>query len=211
MHATLLREAHSEATQARDEALADAAQLRERLAASERACEAERRRGELEALTRETEVELLSRALSAAERGTDAGMHMVLLRDELRASEAETTQAMRWREYARALALDTAAGGGKAASPPPAPALPPPAPALNSLLSELRLWAEESTAPPDRSSAVSERLHHLEGVVERAADRFEALQREHSDLRRKYRTLKARLREARGGGAGGGGAAGRSE
>lgn len=180
MQATLLRAAHAEALEARDEARADALSLRDSLAQTQAEVQDARDRLEQQQQVRDTEVALEAALAAQRRRGDDrsvTGARLLAIRGEL-AAEAASSSAVALAEP------DTAAQ-------------------LGSLLGELRDWAgqpsveaaaADSPGARARREAVLGRLGRLEGMIEAATERFEQLQSENEDLRLRCRRLKARRR-----------------
>lgn len=202
IHATLLRAAHDEAVEARNEARADAASLRSQCTRLTGELEACRQRLSVQRQTADAEAALFAAETRAARQeltGADAsratstaGLHVALLRAELAASE----RAPDAHTHAHSQAGAGLAALDSAAQPP----------RCGAALRELKQWCGTPASPsasPDGGKAVRvqtplERLSRLEATVEVASRRFEALQAEHDALQRKHARLKQKVRARAG-------------
>ena len=189
MHAMLLRSAYDEAVEARDEAREDTARMRAQLEQRTSELAAAQQRASLQLQTMEAEMGLLA-AEGRTARGelvghtmahtstSVAGVHLGLLRQELRRAEDEVEAR------------------------PPAPLAPLDFDALR----ELRQWCEPLAGAPSAAPSAAElkhrqlmlaRVERLEVYAEAAAERFAALQQEHEDLRKKHSKLLRATRRSR--------------
>lgn len=206
MHMTLLRAAHDEAVSAQNTACNESATLREQLTRASGENDALRRQLQRQQQTAQAELGILTAEVRAANQelvgsrdsaytASVAGVHLAALRNELASSESHVAELFDALQ-AKATFHYTAPRGRQ--------------PALH----DLRQWINgEAPAPPTTpaakaspasqaeagplSSGALERLNRLEQVADAAAERFEALQKEHVLLRRKYHKLKLKQREER--------------
>jgi hypothetical protein len=193
IHSTLLRAAHDEAVQARRDVEDDASSLRARLGQAEvevaslRAqLDIQRQTAYAEAGLQAAETAKLRKELVGGQRdgaASAAGVHLALLRSELAVAD-------------RNLATASASLAGRAEWQYTAPQ-PSKGPALDSIQRWSASDLEGGGAPPQHAAATHgagalERLERLESIANMASERFEALRREHSTLRRRFVRLQQR-------------------
>ena len=214
MHAMLLRSAYDEAVEARDEAREDTARMRAQLEQRTSELAAAQQRASLQWQTMEAEMGLLA-AEGRTARGelvghttahtstSAAGVHLGLLRHELRRAEDEAARAAAVAAAAAATSeVPGTRGLAEVAARPPAPLAPLDFDALR----ELRQWCEPLAGAPSAAPSAAElkhrqlmlaRVERLEKYAEAAAERFAALQQEHEDLRKKHSKLLRATRRSR--------------
>ena len=220
IHMTLLHAAHDAATESRDETRADAERLREQLATTARELADARERVGLQAERYQAELALVrEQAAARAEDGrralafvrAEASAERALLAAELRACEragggAGAASPLRRRAppacspaaveaslaverlgvdptpAARPLSAHSAGLGGAAGG---------------AMLRELQQWAvdggDAAAAAAARTAKLHERLARVEAAADAASVGFDALQREHVLLQKRYRKLQRRL------------------
>ena len=214
MHAMLLRSAYDEAVEARDEAREDTARMRAQLEQRTSELAAAQQRASLQLQTMEAEMGLLA-AEGRTARGelvghtmahtstSVAGVHLGLLRQELRRAEDEVARAASVAAAAAATSVVPGTRGlAEVEARPPAPLAPLDFDALR----ELRQWCEPLAGAPSAAPSAAElkhrqlmlaRVERLEVYAEAAAERFAALQQEHEDLRKKHSKLLRATRRSR--------------
>ena len=221
IHMTLLHAAHDAATESRDETRADAERLREQLATTARELADARERVGLQAERYQAELALVRE--QAAARAEDGRRALAFVRAEASAERALLAAELRACERAgggagAASPLRRRAGTG-ACSPAaveaslaverlgvdPTPAARPLSAhaaglggaAGGAMLRELQQWAvdggDAAAAAAARTAKLHERLARVEAAADAASVGFDALQREHVLLQKRYRKLQRRL------------------
>ena len=219
IHMTLLHAAHDAATESRDETRADAERLREQLATTARELADARERVGLQAERHQAELALVRE--QAAARAEDGRRALAFVRAEASAERAlPRRRAPRACERAgggagAASPLRRRAGTGALArrrrgeprrrAPRRRPDAPPRGRSAHAaglggaaggaMLRELQQWAvdggDAAAAAAARTAKLHERLARVEAAADAASVGFDALQREHVLLQKRYRKLQA--------------------